>query len=142
MALHYSGVTIGTFTLYQKREEIVDGKLVEVKDDKGRQVYNKFNIQIRASNCLMCAIEVHKVDNPANPKMCWRHTLVSFFADEQHLKNCRKDYNEGCFFTGLFSGELRNIKLNIYYKEMLTLAKYMAKDGLKVTCYYKEPKKK
>lgn len=30
-------------------------------------------------------------------------------------------------------------RLNIYYKEMLTLAKYMAKDGLKVTCYYEEP---
>ena len=142
MAIHYSGVTIGTFTLYQKREETVDGKLVDVKDAKGRQVYNKFKIQIRLSNCLMCAIHVQKVDNPANPKQCWRHDLVMFFKDEQHLKNCRKDYDQGWFFKNLFSGDLRNIKLNIYYKDMLTLAKYMTRDGLKVTCYYKEPKKK
>lgn len=141
MALTYTGTTIGTLTLCQPVREKQGDQYVEKKDEKGRTVYNKFDIQIRASNCLMCAIEVHKVDNPANPKMCWRHTLVSFFADEQHLKNCRKDYKEGCFFTGLFSGELRNIKLNIYYKEMLTLAKYMTRDGLKVTCYYKEPKK-
>lgn len=142
MALRYTGTTIGTFTLYQKREEIVDEKLVEVKDEKGRQVYNKFKIQLRASNCLMCALHVSRIENPRNPKLCWQHQLVSFFCDERHLMNCRKDYKPGCFFTGLFSGELRNIKLNIYYKEMLTLAKYMTRDGLKVTCYYKEPKKK
>ena len=140
MAIHYSGVTIGTFTLYQKREETVDGKLVEVKDEKGRQVYNKFKIQIRASNCLACFLHISKVDNPTNPKLCWRHDLVMFYADEQHLKNILKDYRKDAF-NGMFSGELHNIKLNIYYKEMLTLARYMARDGLNVTCYYKEPKK-
>jgi hypothetical protein len=141
MAIRYSGVTIGTFTLYQKREETVDGKLIEVKDEKGRQVYNKFKIQLRDSNCLMCALHVSRIENPKNPKLCWRHQLVSFLCDEQHLKNCRKDYKPGCFFNGLFSGKLQNIKLNIYYKEMQTLAKYMARDGLNVTCYYKEPHK-
>ena len=141
MAIRYSGVTIGTFTLYQKREESVDGNWIDVKDDKGRQVYNKFKIQIRASNCMACFLHISKIDNPKNPKMCWRHQLVAFFADERHLKNCMKDYKKDAF-KGIFSGELRNIKLNIYYKEMLTLAKYMARDGLNVTCYYKEPKKK
>ena len=118
MALRYSGTTIGTFTLCQKREETVDGELVEVKDEKGRQVYNKFKIQIRLANVLACFLHVHKIDNPENPKLCWRHQLVSFFVDEAHMKRCMKDYKEGCFFSGLLSGELKNIKLNIYYKDM------------------------
>ena len=140
MALRYSGVTIGTFTLYQKREEYVNGEWTDVKDEKGRQVYNKFKIQIRASNCMACFLHVSKVDNPTTPELCWRHELVMFYADEQHLKNIMKDYKKDAF-NGMFSGVLKNIKLNIYYKEMQTLAKYMAKDGLKVQIYYKAPKK-
>ena len=138
MAIHYSGTTIGTFTLCQKREEVVDGNFVDVKDSKGRPVYNKFKIQIRLSNCLMCAIHVHKVDNPSNPKLCWRHDLVCFLVDEKHLKNCMKNYNKGYLFRGLFSGELKDIKLNMYYKDCKTLLNYMVRDGLKVQCYYKE----
>lgn len=141
MALNYTGTIIGTLTLCQKREETVNGELVEVKDEKGRQVYNKFKIQIRASNCMACFLHVCKIDNPQNPKLCWRHDLVMFYADEQHLKNILKRYKKDAF-NGMFSGILKNIKLNIYYKEMQTLAKYMAKDGLEVTCYYKEPQKK
>ena len=141
MAIHYSGTTIGTFTLCQKREETVDGKLIEVKDEKGRPMYNKFKIQIRASNCFATFLHIYKKDNPENPKLCWVHQLVMFFANERHLKNILKDYKKDAF-NGMFSGELKNIKLNIYYKEMFTLARYMAKDGLNVQVYYKEPKKK
>jgi len=141
MAIRYSGTTIGTFTLCQKREESVNGEWVEVKDDKGRQVYNKFPIQIRQGNCLAVFLHIYRQKEPKDPKRPYVHQLVSFFDDERHLKNCLKDYEKDAF-GGLFSGELRNIKLNIYYKDMLTLAKYMTRDGLKVTCYYKEPQKK
>ena len=141
MAIRYSGTTIGTFTLCQKREECVDGEWKDAKDEKGRQVYNKFRIQIRQGNCMAVFLYIYKQDPPKDPKRPWVHRLVCFFDDERHLKNCMKDYTKDAF-KGIFSGELRNIKLNIYYKEMMTLAKYMAKDGLKVTCYYKEPKKK
>lgn len=123
MAIHYSGKTIGTFTLVQKRQD----------EEKPR----KYNIQIRKSNCLMCAIHVYKFDNPDNPKLCWRHELVCVFMDEPHLKRCLKDEH----FSSYFYGEVTNIKLNIYHKEMMTLLKYLVRDGLKVKCYYKEDKK-
>ena len=141
MAINYSGTTIGTLTLCQKKRDVVNGEVVEVKDDKGRQVYNKYKIQIRDSNCLMCAIHVWKDPNPEDPEHPWHHDLQMFFVDECHMKRCLEKYGKNAFET-LFFGKLKDIKLNIYYKEMLTLAKYMAKDGLKVQVYYKEPKKK
>ena len=138
MAIHYSGTTIGTFTLCQKKEETVGGKVVDIKDSKGRPVYNKFKIEIRKSNCLMCAIHVSKIENPENPKLCWRHDLVMFFNDEQHLKNCVKSVGKNNFFENIFTGKLTDIKLNLFHKECNTLLKYMVRDGLKVKCYYKE----
>lgn len=137
MALTYSGKTIGTLTLCQKKKEVIDDKLVEVKDEKGRPVYNKFKIQIRQSNCLACFLHIFKEKSPKDPAKPWRHDLVLFFVDERHMKTCLQEGG----FEYWFSGKLTNIKLNIYYKEMQTLAKYMAKDGLKVQCYYKEDKK-
>lgn len=138
MALTYTGTTIGTLTLCQPVREKQGDRYVEKKDEKGRTVYKKYPIQIRESNCLMCAIHVWKDPNPEDPERPWHHDLQMFFADEEHMKRCLKEHN----FEKLFWGKLRNIKLNIYYKDMQTLAKYMTKDGLKVTCYYKEPKKK
>lgn len=136
MAINYTGKIIGTLTLCQPVKEKQGDQYVEKKDEKGRTVYKKYPIQIRDSNCLMCAIHVWKDPNPEDPERPWHHDLQMFFADEAHMKRCLKGRN----FEKLFFGKLRNIKLNIYYKEMQTLAKYMAKDGLKVTCYYKEPK--
>lgn len=120
MAINYSGTTIGTFVLVQKNKD----------EEKPR----RYKIQIRQSNCLMCAIHVYKFDNPENPELCWKHELVCFFLDEAHLKRCVKDKR----FSSYFSGTLTNIKLNLFYKECKTLLKYMIKDGLEVTCYYKK----
>lgn len=116
MALRYSGTTIGRLTLVQNG--------------------NKFPIQIRQSNCLAAFLHIYKEENPENPELPWRHNLLCFFVDEPHLKRCLKDGD----FESIFWGKLKNIRLNIYYKEMITLAKYLTKDGYKVTCYYKEPK--
>ena len=138
MALNYTGVTIGTLTLCQPVREKQGDQYVEKKDERGRTVYNKYSIQIRDSNCLMCAIHVWKDPEPEDPARPWHHDLQMFFIDEAHMKRCLKGHS----FEYLFNGKLRNIKLNIYYKEMQTLAKYMTRDGLNVTCYYKEPKKK
>jgi len=136
MALRYSKNTIGTFTLCQKAFDYADGKLVDVKDEKGRQVYNKFPIQIREGNCLAVFLHIYKQKEPENPKLPWRHELVLFFADDEHLKRCLKNNT----WQQLFSGELRNIKLNMFYPESKVLLKHMTKAGLKVTCYYKEEK--
>lgn len=137
MALTYSGKTIGTLTLCQPVKEKVGDKYVIKKDERGRTVYNKFPIQIREANVLACFLHIWKDPNPEDPERPWHHNLLMFFMDEAHMERCLKKYG----FEKLFMGKLRNIKLNIYHKEMQTLAKYMARYGLKVQCYYKEDKK-
>ena len=143
MAIQYNGTVIGRLTLCQaKRVKNENGEYVEVKDEKGRTVYNKFPIQIRYGNCLAIFLHIYKKENPENPERPWVHQLQSFIIDEDHLKNVIKDRKDGNVFEYILNGKLKNIRLNIYYKDMLTLARYMTRDGLKVTCYYKEPKKK
>ena len=143
MAIRYNGTTIGTLTLCQaRREKNSDGEYVEVKDEKGRPVYNKYPIQIRDGNCLAIFLHVWKDEHPEDPERPWHHDLQSFFVDEAHMKRCLKNYKQGEAFEKIIFGKLKNIRLNIYYKNMQTLAKYMTRDGLKVTCYYKEPKSK
>ena len=143
MAIQYNGTTIGTLTLCQaKRVKNDDGEYVEVKDEKGRTVYNKFPIQIRDGNCLAIFLHIYRQEKPEDPERPWVHQLQSFVVDEQHLKNVIKGRKDGSVFEHILNGKLKNIRLNIYYKDMLTLAKYMTRDGLKVTCYYREPKKK
>ena len=119
MALRYSGVNLGTMTIKQNH----DGKDI------------KFLIQIRQCNALAAFLHIKKITE-GEDKGLYKHTLYSFLADEQHAKNIIK--NEG----HLFFDEVSNIKLNLYYKESNTLLKIFVKAGYKVTCYYKEPKKK
>lgn len=122
MALHYSGVTMGTFTLVQN-----------LKEEK------KYRIEIRQGNCLAIFLYVYKIKEPEDPKRPWMHQLVNFFASEQHLKNCVNELGKDVFRT-CFSGELKNIRLNLYHKECQILLKYMVRAGLRVHCYYKDPK--
>ena len=143
MAIQYNETTIGRLTLCQARKERNEnGEYVEVKDAKGRTVYNKFPIQIRDGNCFAIFLHIWKDPKPEDPERPWHHDLQTFFVDEEHMKRCLKGYKQGEAFEKVIFGKLKNIKLNIYYKNMLTLAKYMTRDGLEVTCYYKEPKKK
>lgn len=121
MAIRYNGNTMGTFTLVQEE--------------------NKFPIQIRQGNCLAVFLHIYKQKEPADPQKPWVHDLVCFFVDERHLRNCVKDYTKDAF-KGIFWGDIKNIRLNLYYKDMQILLKYMVRDGLEVQCYYKEPKKK
>ena len=137
MAIRYSGTTIGTFTLCKKVREKVNGEYVDKLDDKGRPVYNKYPIQMRYANCMACFLYIHKIVNLEEPKKCWMHDLVMFFMDEKHLKNCLKEHT----LSEMFYGEIRNVKLNLYYKDCQTMLKYFVQDGLKVECYYEKPSK-
>jgi hypothetical protein len=133
MALQYSSVMLGTMTIKQPKRE--NGELV--KDDKGRQVYNKFKIDIRKCNALAAFIYVYKKDGE------WYHQLYSFFSDTQHMKNMMKDANLAGGFGKhhLFGDEVVKIKLNTYYKECMKMLPLLTKDGYEVECYYKEEKK-
>ena len=63
--------------------------------------------------------------------------MLNFYGDEQHIKNILKEHDKLEPVNNITS-----IRLNTYYKESLILLKYFTKSGYKVTCYYKEPKKK
>lgn len=123
--LHYNGITIGKIRLTQEHG--------------GEK--NNYEIQIRQGNCLAVLIHVRKRTEEERqkerPECPYLHTLWSFYGDEQHLKNILK--NEGDI---LFGEKVTSISLNMYYKECKTLLKYFTLSGHKVTCYYKEPKKK
>lgn len=105
--LRYTGVTIGTM-------------IIEQGD-------SRYKIQIRQGNCLAVMIHCRKDDNSEG----YIHTLYTFFADEQHIKNIIK--NEG----RLFFDKVISARLNLKYKESVTLAKYFAMQKIKTSVYYK-----
>ena len=115
MALRYSAKTLGTFSLVQGE--------------------NKFKIQIRQGNALAIMIHESTYQEENTGKKMRQHTLIMFFMDGVHLRNCAK---KG--LKHLFKGEVKNIRLNMYYQECSTLLKYFVKEGWNVTCYYKEEK--
>ena len=108
-------ITFGEIKVRQKS----DNRLVTVK--------------IHWANAL-CAFICH-YKNENGEKMS---QLISFFADEQHIKNCEKSYGDP---LDIFMGEIVSVKLNLFYEESNILLKHIVKHR-EVKCYYKEPKKK
>ena len=89
-------------------------------------------IKIHCANALCAFIYHYKEDD--GTKMA---KLVSFFADEQHIKNCERSFGDPIDF---FNAYVVSVKLNLFYKESRTLLKHIVKHH-KVECYYKEEKK-
>lgn len=89
-------------------------------------------VKIHWANAL-CAF-IHHYKDEDGTKMA---QLISFFADEQHIKNCEKSYGDP---LDIFMGDIVSVKLNLYYKESIILLKYIVKHH-EVKCYYKEDKK-
>ena len=101
-----------------------------------RQGENRFKIQIRRGNCLAVFIHVRKLkeDERGYKKGTCLHTLYMFYNDEKHLARCVKEEND------MFGDEVVAVRLNTYYKESFTLARYMTRCGYRVTLYYQDPK--
>ena len=91
-------------------------------------------VKIHWANAL-CAF-IHHYKNENGEKMA---QLISFFADEQHIKNCEKNFASHDPID-FFYGEIVSVKLNLFYNESRTLLKYIVKHH-EVKCYYKEDKK-
>lgn len=122
MALNYSAVIVGTMTLRQTHQ---DG------------TKHTYKMQFRACNALACLIEVTPAERKEGEKQLYYHRLIWFAVDVEHLK--RMANAEGglkSYFYGSAS-----VRLNIYYKDNETLARYFAKAGIKTEIYYKEPKR-
>lgn len=95
-----------------------------------KQGENKFKIQIRQGNCLAVFIRVGKQDDGT-----YLHTLMQFFSNEEHLKRICKSVDNGEEKAPIFY-DVKNMKLNMRYKECATLLKHLVKH-YKITCYYK-----
>ena len=102
-------------------------KYIQASDNK------VYTIHIHGCNAL-CAFIYHYKDE-SGTKMA---QLVSFFADEQHVKNCEKSWGGDCL-AFLLLGKVKSVKLNLYYKESNVLLKHIVKQH-EVKCYYKKEK--
>lgn len=91
-----------------------------------------YKLRIVAGNCL-AVVNYYYTDQNTGAKMV---QLYTFFEDAAHIRRILK--NNG----SLFSSEVKSIKLNLYYKESVTLCKLFTMAGYKVTAYYKESKQK
>ena len=89
------------------------------------------NVNIHPANALCAFIYHYKNDKGEKMSQLW-----NFLADTQHIRNIMKEHKT------LLGEEVVSVKLNVYYKEARTLIEPMCKSGYKVSCYYKEPKKK
>lgn len=84
-----------------------------------------YTLEIRKGNCLGVVIHPYEEDGRKYA------TLITFFADETHLKNLIKDD------VNMFSHPVKQIRLNTFYKEAMKIAKHLCKK-FEVTLYYKE----
>lgn len=89
-----------------------------------------YDVNIYAGNALAIFICEYEQNGEE------RYVLYNFFADKKHCDNIVKNDKR------LFSDEIVNIELNLYYKSAQTLLNILVKNGYKVSCYYEEAKEK
>ena len=95
---------------------------------------NVLKLDIRQSNCFFCCIYCYKKSNPEDPSKPWVHQLVCFFLDYEHMKRCMKMDS----FSSFFYGDIKEVKLNLAYKDNLKLLPYVCQSVSNVKVYYKE----
>ena len=110
MAIQYNGNIMGKIVITQNEQ--------------------KFTLEIRQGNCLAVIMHSNKEADGT-----FTHTLMQFFADEQHLKRMCKAVDKGEEESVIFY-DVKSIKLNMRYEECATLLKHLVK-YYKITCYYK-----
>lgn len=101
---------------------------VKVKSASGEHICN---VKIHPANALCAFIFHYKNDKGEKMSQLW-----NFLGDTQHIRNIMREHKT------LLGEDVVSVKLNVYYKEARTLIEPMCKSGYKVSCYYKEPKKK
>ena len=94
-----------------------------------------FTVNVYKGNCLCVMIyEYTHEDKPL-------YDFFAFFTDESHLKKCiglMKDYDGNK--KNIYAEEWISWKLNTYFKDTFTLAKWLTKAGYPVELYYEEIK--
>lgn len=96
------------------------GKMTIKQKDK------TYDLNIYAGNALAIFICEYEQNGEE------RYVLYNFFADKKHCDNIIKSGKR------LFSDEVVNIELNMWYMDAQKLLKILVKNGYKVSCYYEE----
>ena len=117
---------------------------------KLKTVKRKFKIGLYGGNCLAACIYRYKAptDDPKDidpktgkPRIIGWYSFSGFWNDIQHVKNClgmSKDHKDNIYKQ--CDEWVEKIHLNVFYPEMLQVAKLFAKAGIRVELYYKEIK--
>ena len=103
-------------------------------------------LNIYRANCVGAVIYEWKQKDEKTGKAQDMYQFWGYWNDLNHLKRCIgliKDYNGN--YSNLYNGSMDSdkwvkLKLNVYYREMLTVARLFTKAGYKVEIYHKEPK--
>lgn len=93
-----------------------------------KQNERTYDVNIYAGNALAIFISEFELDGEE------RYLVYNFFADKKHCDSIIKSKKR------LFTDEVVNIELNLFYKSAQTLLKILIKNGYKVSCYYEKPK--
>lgn len=110
MAVQFYETMLGKMVIEQER--MVDGQLVS----------QQYEIEIRQGNCL--AVFIYETGEG--------YGLYNFYADLDHIKRIKKSHKGKL----LLYDKVVSCRLNLRYKESVTLAKYFAMDGVEVVGYY------
>ena len=113
-------------------------------EKKLKTVTRKFKIGLYGGNCLAAIIHRYKQLNEETGKMEGWYTFCGFWNDMEHLKRCldvKHNFKENIYGKEYSSDDyIESIHLNVWYPEMLQVAKLFAKAGIRVVLYYKEIK--
>lgn len=90
-------------------------------------------VKIHPANALCAFIYHYRREDGQKMAQLW-----NFLCDLDHAKRLIKNTLDHT----LLGTSVVSVKLNVYYKEARQLIMPMTQSGYKVTCYYKEPKKK
>lgn len=102
------------------------GYLVCERFINGKKV--KFNVNIYSANCLGALIYDYEDENGQDMYNFW-----GFWNDMEHLKNLlglSKKYKDN-----MYKEEVKEIRLNINYKDNIKIAEAFAKSGIKAVLY-------
>ena len=93
-----------------------------------KQNERTYDVNIYVGNALAIFLSEFELDGEE------RYLVYAFFADKKHCDNIIKSEKR------LFTDEVVNIELNLFYKSAQTLLNILIKNGYKVSCYYEKPK--
>lgn len=147
---------MGHYTLIQKHTFKSGEVDLLTGEEKWKTISKKFTINIYCGNCMgVCIYEfMGETDNPNDidpktkkPRIVEKYQFCGFWNDMKHLENMlgmhpKQGYKDNCYSKKHDPDEyVTKFYLNTYYgNEILQIAKRLAKAGIPVQLYYKEPK--